>query len=36
MVSKSTDMQVHNESKKQSKNLLVYYSKNYCGFLYIF
>ena len=27
MVYKSIDMQVHNEGKQQSKNLLVYHSK---------
>ena len=35
MNNKSTDMQVHNESKKSNKNLLVYYSKTAVA-LYIF
>ena len=33
MNNKSTDMQVYHESKQQSKNLLVYYSKITTAFL---
>ena len=32
MVNKSTDMQVYNESKQQSKNIF----KSYCGFFIYF
>ena len=37
MVYKSIDMQVHNEGKQQSKNLLVYHSKaTVIFYIYIF
>lgn len=34
MVHKSTDMEVYNESKKRSKNLLVYNSKTTVAFIH--
>ena len=36
MNNKSTDMQVYNESKQQSKNLLVYYLKTTVAFIHFF
>ena len=36
IVNRSTDMQVYNESRQQSKNPLIYYSKTTVDFIFFF